>query len=123
MPRDISWTEDLSPDEARAALDALNASKASVTAREATDLIRLQRALQAKMDKKVCAGEEPLGHGAGFNSAAGTPFLPRSPKVPGSAYMSVLLKRAADRFHGRSPSSVSAGISFRGRPIVPYTRS
>ena len=48
MARD--WTENLTPDEAQAALDALNAHQAPVTAREATDLLRLRRALQAKED-------------------------------------------------------------------------
>jgi hypothetical protein len=43
------WTESLTPDEARAALEALNANKAPVTAREATELIRLRRKLQAKV--------------------------------------------------------------------------
>ena len=47
---DNGWTKDLTPDEARAALDALNASKAPVTARQATELLKLRRALQAKMN-------------------------------------------------------------------------
>jgi hypothetical protein len=38
---DIDWTKGLKPDEARAALDALNANKAPVTAREATELLKL----------------------------------------------------------------------------------
>ena len=41
---DTDWTRDLKPDEAQAALDALNAHKAPVTAREATELLRLKRA-------------------------------------------------------------------------------
>jgi hypothetical protein len=45
MPHDISWTKDLKPDEARAALDALKAHQAPVTAREATELIRVRRKL------------------------------------------------------------------------------
>jgi hypothetical protein len=44
------WTENLTPAEAQAALDALKANKAPVTAREATELIRLRRALQAKAE-------------------------------------------------------------------------
>jgi hypothetical protein len=47
--RDTGWIEDLSPDEAQAALDALNANKAPVTAREVTELLKLRRALQAKL--------------------------------------------------------------------------
>jgi hypothetical protein len=47
---DTDWTRDLKPDEARAALDALKANKAPVTAREATELLRLRRALQAKVE-------------------------------------------------------------------------
>jgi hypothetical protein len=52
MPHDISWTKDLKPDEARAALDALKAHQAPVTAREATELIRVRRKLQAKADRR-----------------------------------------------------------------------
>jgi hypothetical protein len=47
---DTDWTKDLKPDEAQAALDALNANKAPVTAREATELIKLRRALEAKVE-------------------------------------------------------------------------
>jgi hypothetical protein len=39
---DTDWTENLTPDEAQAALDALDAHKTSVTARQ----VRLRRALQ-----------------------------------------------------------------------------
>jgi hypothetical protein len=46
------WTEILTPDEAQAALDALKANKAAVTAREATELIRLRRALEAKAERR-----------------------------------------------------------------------
>jgi hypothetical protein len=49
---DISWTEDLSPDEAHAALEALNANKTPITAREATELIKLRRALEAKVEER-----------------------------------------------------------------------
>jgi hypothetical protein len=45
---DTDWTKNLTLDEAQAALDALNAHQAPVTAREATELLRLRRALQAK---------------------------------------------------------------------------
>jgi hypothetical protein len=45
---DRDWTKNLTPAEARAALEALNASDAPLTAREATELIRLRRKLQAK---------------------------------------------------------------------------
>jgi hypothetical protein len=47
---DTDWTENLMPAEAQAALDALKAQQAPVTAREATELLRLRRALQAKVD-------------------------------------------------------------------------
>jgi hypothetical protein len=49
MPLEMSWVDDLAPDEAQAALDALKANKAPVTASEATELLRLRRALQAKV--------------------------------------------------------------------------
>jgi hypothetical protein len=35
---DADWTENLSPDEAQAALEALNANKAPITAKEAVEL-------------------------------------------------------------------------------------
>jgi hypothetical protein len=47
---DTDWTKNLTPDEARATLDALKANKAPVTAREATELIKLRRALEAKVE-------------------------------------------------------------------------
>jgi hypothetical protein len=50
--RDITWTEDLSPDEARAALESLNANKAPTTAREAVELLKLKRALEAKAERR-----------------------------------------------------------------------
>ena len=40
----------MTPDEARAALDALNANKAPVTAREAAEIVKLRRALEAKVE-------------------------------------------------------------------------
>jgi hypothetical protein len=49
MRRDISWTEDLSRDEAQAALKSGNANKAPITAREAVELLKLKRALEAKL--------------------------------------------------------------------------
>ena len=45
---ETDWTKNLKPDEAQAALDALDAHRAPVKAREATELLRLRRALQAK---------------------------------------------------------------------------
>ena len=45
---DTDWTKNLMPDEVEAALDALNANKASITAREAAELLKLKRALEAK---------------------------------------------------------------------------
>jgi len=59
---DADWTNDLTPDEAQAALDALKANKAPVTAREATELIRLRRVLEAK------ARKVPLVYMAEINS-------------------------------------------------------
>ena len=47
---DTDWTKDLKPDEAQAALEALNANKAPVTAREAVELLKLKKALQAKVE-------------------------------------------------------------------------
>jgi hypothetical protein len=47
---DTDWTKDLTPDEAQAARDALKANKAPVTAREAVEIIKLRRALQAKVE-------------------------------------------------------------------------
>jgi hypothetical protein len=49
---DIDWTKNLTPDGAQAALDALNASKAPVTAREAAELLNLRRELQAKVESR-----------------------------------------------------------------------
>jgi hypothetical protein len=49
MP-DTDWTENLSPDEAGAALHALKANKAPITAREAAELLKLKRALEAKAE-------------------------------------------------------------------------
>jgi hypothetical protein len=43
------WTENLTPDEAQCALDALKANKAPITAREGVELMKLKR-LQAKLD-------------------------------------------------------------------------
>ena len=48
MARD--WTESLTCDEAQAALDALNANKGAITAREAVELLKLKRALEAKAE-------------------------------------------------------------------------
>jgi hypothetical protein len=45
---DTDWTKDLKPDEAQAALDALNASKAPITARKGVDLLKLKRALELR---------------------------------------------------------------------------
>ena len=47
---DSDWTKDLTPHEAQGALDALNANKAPVTAREAVEILKLRRALQAKAE-------------------------------------------------------------------------
>jgi hypothetical protein len=47
---DTDWTKNLTPAEAQAALEALNTNKSPVTAREATELLRLRRALQAKVE-------------------------------------------------------------------------
>jgi hypothetical protein len=50
---DADWTENLTPAEAQAALDALNAHQAPVTAREAVEILKLRRALQAKVKGAV----------------------------------------------------------------------
>jgi hypothetical protein len=44
MPRDTDWINDLKPDEARAALDSLDANKGPFTVREAVELQKLRRA-------------------------------------------------------------------------------
>jgi hypothetical protein len=44
------WIKDLKADEAQAALDALNANKAPITAKEAVEILTLRRALQAKVE-------------------------------------------------------------------------
>jgi hypothetical protein len=49
---DTNWTKDLTPDEAQAALESLNSNKVPVTAREATELIKLRRALEAKVNHR-----------------------------------------------------------------------
>ena len=49
MP-DLSWIDDLAPNEAQAAIDALDAHKGPYTVREAVELQRLKRALQAKVE-------------------------------------------------------------------------
>ena len=46
---DIDWTENLTPDEAQAALDALAAHKGSV--REAVEVRKLKLALRAKVGR------------------------------------------------------------------------
>jgi hypothetical protein len=45
---DTDWTKDLTPDEARAALDALAAHKSPLTVREAVEVRKRKLALQAK---------------------------------------------------------------------------
>jgi|RhiMethySRZTD1v2_1073278.scaffolds.fasta_scaffold93081_2 hypothetical protein len=50
MPHDNSWVDDLAPDEAQAALDALKANKAPLTVREVVELRKLRLALQAKAE-------------------------------------------------------------------------
>jgi hypothetical protein len=49
---DITWTEDLSPDEAQAAPDALAAHKAPLTVRETVELRKLKLALKAKIEAR-----------------------------------------------------------------------
>jgi|RhiMetStandDraft_8_1073273.scaffolds.fasta_scaffold06309_2 hypothetical protein len=50
---DTDCTKDLSHDEARATLDALIANKAPVTAREAVEILKLKRALEAKAEERI----------------------------------------------------------------------
>jgi hypothetical protein len=47
--RDITWTKNLTLDEAQAALDALAAHKSPLTVREAVELQKLKKALEAKV--------------------------------------------------------------------------
>jgi hypothetical protein len=47
------WTENLTPDEARAALEDLNTNKAPITAREAVELLKLKRALQCVTERSM----------------------------------------------------------------------
>jgi hypothetical protein len=47
---DTDWTKNLTPVEAQAAIDALNANSAPITAREAVELLKLKKALQAKVE-------------------------------------------------------------------------
>jgi hypothetical protein len=44
------WTENLKPDEAQAALNALAAHQGAITVREAVGLQKLKKALQAKAE-------------------------------------------------------------------------
>ena len=62
MPHDNSWTEDLSADEAQAALESLNANKAPITAREAVELLKLKRALEVKVARGTQAIAGALNH-------------------------------------------------------------
>ena len=50
---DTDWIKDLTPGEAQAALEALNANKAPVTAREAVEIVKLRRALEAKAEQPL----------------------------------------------------------------------
>ena len=51
MPDNYAWIENLSPYEAQAALDALRGRfEGGMTAREATELHRAQKRLQAKIE-------------------------------------------------------------------------
>jgi hypothetical protein len=52
MPHDVSWTKDLTPDEAQAALDVLGGRKGPFTVREAAELRKLKRALQTKVESR-----------------------------------------------------------------------
>jgi hypothetical protein len=54
--RDITWTEDLSPDEAQAAIDALNAHKGLLTVREAVEVRKLKLALASEGRRTVAMG-------------------------------------------------------------------
>jgi hypothetical protein len=49
---DRDWTKTLTPAEAQAALEAFNASKAPITAREAAELLKLKRALETKAEAR-----------------------------------------------------------------------
>jgi hypothetical protein len=43
MPRDMSWIDDLSPDEAQAALDTLATQKGPLAVREAVEFWRTKK--------------------------------------------------------------------------------
>jgi hypothetical protein len=49
------WTKDLSPDEAQAALEALNANKAPITAMEAAELLMLNAGGQRRKTVRLGA--------------------------------------------------------------------
>jgi hypothetical protein len=49
---DTDWTKDLTPGEAQVALDALAAHKGAITVREAVELQKLKKALQAKVESR-----------------------------------------------------------------------
>jgi hypothetical protein len=50
MPRDNSWIDNLEPDQAQVAIDALDARKGPYTVREVLELRKLRLALQAKAE-------------------------------------------------------------------------
>jgi hypothetical protein len=60
MPDDYRWIEDLDPDQAQAALDGLAEHfKDGMTAREAVELHKMQRALQAKIEGRKAEQRQP----------------------------------------------------------------
>jgi hypothetical protein len=49
MPHDNNRVDNLAPDQAQAALDALNANKAAITAKEAVEFLKRKRALEVEV--------------------------------------------------------------------------
>jgi hypothetical protein len=62
MRRDTDWINGLKPDEAQAALDSLDANKRPFTVREAVELQKLRRALQAKAQLKAAPTGSSVRH-------------------------------------------------------------
>jgi hypothetical protein len=56
---DLKWIDSLAPDEAKAALDSLDAHEGPYTVREVLELQRLKRALQAKMNAQDLSPSAP----------------------------------------------------------------
>jgi hypothetical protein len=60
MARYMSWIDDLSPEEAQAAIHALDAHKGAITVREGVELRRLRIALKMKAEQTCKPAQFPL---------------------------------------------------------------